>query len=216
MPGTAAARYYTNYEWRTHESAAARRSAARSAARAAAAGGYADAAMSRRRPVADAKKGSSTGLRTAQRSRVAHARVPQPVETVRSRPALRVVRISRKKRSVLMSVFGYLLAVLICCGAVPVLLNMAAFHYKAESAQMQKQADALVKEQTELEAQTVMLCAPSRLQAAAENLGLEHAGDVAYIEAPGVTCPQDSTTVLNDVAETGARKAVGALADRRP
>lgn len=205
MSGSATARYYTNHEWQTYESNAARRSAARSAARAAAA-----AARTR------SQAGPGRGSRVAHGSPSTNMPAVQPAPVSRQRPALRVVRSARKKHSLLVSIFAYLLAVVICCGAVPVLLNTAAFHYKAESAQFEKQAVALRGERAELEAQAAMLCAASRLQATAENLGLEHVSGVAYIEVPGVTCPPDPTTPANGVAATGAGDTVGSLANLKP
>lgn len=210
MPGSATARYYTNHEWQTYESNAARRSAARSAARVAAH----NAAVAP--PRTRSQAGSGGRSRAAHGSPAISVPAAQSAPAPQQRPALRVVRSSRKKRSLLVSIFAYLLAVVICCGAVPVLVNMAAFHYKAESAQFEKQTVALRGERAELEAQAAMLCATSRLQSTAENLGLEHVSGVAYIEVPGVTCPPDPTTPANGVATSGAGDTVGSLAELKP
>ena len=200
MAGAAAARYYTNREWSEYESDAARRSAERVAAR-----------ERRRLAEPDPRSRASAGRKIdAGRSAVAAAAPSvRPAGRPIRQPALRLVaRPRRRTRRVMVPllVFGFLL--LVCGGAAPVLLNMAAFHFKAEAVMLERQVSSLRAEQAEYNTQAAALGSAARLQDKAGLLGLELATGVAYIEVPGVK----AESALEDVGSPRMVATAGAVA----
>lgn len=210
MAGTAAARYYTNREWREYESEAARRSRARAAARA-----ERRAAAAGRTTVPDR---AAAGRRAAAAQPAARPAARPAAEPSR-RPQLRVVPRSRKRaRSIVATCFLFSLALLLCCGAVPVLLNMAAFHYKAEAAAMEKLASSLRTEQKEYATQAAALGSTARLQEKAELLGLEHVSSIATIQVPthtmvGSTQSGEGRSASGSEAATATLASVGEVSE---
>ena len=95
-----------------------------------------------------------------------------------------------------------------CGGAAPVLLNMAAFHFKAEAVMLERQVSSLRAEQAEYNTQAAALGSAARLQDKAGLLGLELATGVAYIEVPGVK----AESALEDVGSPRMVATAGAVA----